>query len=591
MRRIGILAAAAVPVLLAQAAITASPAIAGDAGHAGHAGHLGHVSSHVPTVTVNAAAPFRAVTHVAAGGLYALARPGDPANSLLYPLHLNSVVQMAPGGKQLPNGEPVPAGDALVVNPSATDAGANEIVRMPDIYPNFPYKWVSWPNWLSKVDQMVRARLRASNDTNIAAWELWNEPDWTWDTSAAGPFDAGWVRTYREVRKLDTITPIQGPSISRWDESYMRNFLSYAKAHHALPDVISWHELGGPDSITADVAACVALEKSLKITPRPISIEEYGTTSEINDPGSLVPYLARFERSGVTNAERAFWYEYGTVDGLVTVSGVNGTTTNQPTGTWWLYKWYGDMTGSMVTVTPPAQSALDGLASYDPLSKTADIIVGGASGTTNVTVSGIGALGSSVRALVESTSTPDRFTAEDSPHVVSQQTLTDRGGRVTVQIPGMDADSAYRVLLRPADGSGVRQLYYAANASIHNAAIAASPGAPDGYYVGDLTHSGDARDDSFVDFLVNVPTGHSYAMTVDYANPGRGDAALGLAYDGGPWQTLAYPPTGNGWGTITRPVRLHAGYNVIRLAMGAPSFAGGSGVVHLGSIHLRPQGR
>jgi hypothetical protein len=34
------------------------------------------------------------------------------------------------------------------------------------------------------------------------------------------------------------------------------------------------------------------------------------------------------------------------VDGLVTVSGVNGTTTNQPTGTWWLDKWYGDMTAA-----------------------------------------------------------------------------------------------------------------------------------------------------------------------------------------------------------------------------------------------------
>jgi hypothetical protein len=53
-----------------------------------------------PTNTVNAAAPYPTVTHVAAGGLYAQAQPGDPANSMLYPLHLNPVVQMAPGGQQ-----------------------------------------------------------------------------------------------------------------------------------------------------------------------------------------------------------------------------------------------------------------------------------------------------------------------------------------------------------------------------------------------------------------------------------------------------------------------------------------------------------
>lgn len=539
-----------------------------------------------PTISVNAAAPFRPVTHVAAGGLYALAQPGNPNNSLLYPLHLNSVVQMAPGGQQLPNGEPVPAGDALVVAPSAIAVGASEIVRMPDIYPHFPYGWVSWSDWLSKVDQMVNARLSASNDTNISAWELWNEPDGTWVTSAAGSFDAGWVRTYQEVRRLDTVTPIQGPSISHWNQGFMSDFLSYAKAHNALPDVISWHELGGPGSIAQDVAACVALENSLGIAPRPISIEEYATPSEIDNPGALVPYLARFERSGVANAERAFWHEYGTVNGLVTVSGVNGTTTNQPTGTWWLYDWYGAMTGSMVQVTPPAGSSLEGLASYDPLGQSADIIVGGGSGTTNVAVSGIGGLGSSVSAVVESTRTPDRFTAEPSVQVLSRQTLTASGGTVIVQIPGMDASTAYHVLLRPVAGGGAQQLYYAANASIHNASIATGSGAPDGYYVTNLTHSGDARNDSFVDFDVNVPTARGYTMTVDYANPGSGSGTLGLAYDGGSWQTLAYPPTGSGFKTITTTVNLHAGFNVIRLAMGSPFFAGGSGVVNLGYIQL-----
>ena len=576
MARFGLVLFAATATVASLAAAPAAPA----------AQAIPSVAAAVPVITVNAAAPFRPVTHLAAGGLYALSQPGVPANSLLYPLHMNSVVQMAPGGQQLPNGEPTPAGDALVVNASATAVGASEIIRMPDIYPNFPYRWVSWSDWLSKVDTMVKARLADTADTNLATWELWNEPDGTWNTSAAGSFDAGWVRTYQEVRKLDSVTPIQGPSISHWSESYMQDFLGNAKANNALPDVISWHELGGPSTIAADVAACVALENSLGITPRPISIEEYATTSEIDNPGALVRYLAGFERTGVANAERAFWHEYGTVDGLVTVSGVNGTTTNQPTGTWWLYKWYGDMSGSMVAVTPPSGSSLDGLASYDPLSKTADIIVGGAAGTTDVTVSGVGGLGSSVSAVVESTATVNRFTAETSPTVVSQQTLTAANGQLTVQIPGMSASSAYQVLLRPAGGGGTQQLYYAANASVHNATIVAGSAAPDGYYVGNLTHSGDARNDSFVDFLVNVPSARTYTMTVDYADPASSTGTLGLAFDGGAWQTLAFSPTGSGWGTRTTTLSLHAGYNVIRLAMGSPFFAGGSGTVNLGSIQL-----
>ncbi len=208
------------------------------------------------------------------------------------------------------------------------------------------------------------------------------------------------------------------------------------------------------------------------------------------------------------------------------------------------------------------------------------------SGTTNVTVTGISGLGSSVTAQVESTSTPNRFTAAPAPAVVSQQTLAVSGGQVTVPIPDMSASRAYQVLLRPADGSGTQQLYYAANASIHNASILASAAAPDGYYVGGLTHSGDARDDSFVDFLVDVPTAGSYPVTVDYANPGSGTGTLGLAYDGGAWRTLAFPATGSGWSTVSTTVSLTAGDNVIRLAMGSPFFAGGSGTVNLGYLHL-----
>jgi len=121
------------------------------------------------TLVVDANEPFRAVTHVASGALYGLDTATIPADSLVEPLHPNTFVQMAPGGKQLPNGESVPGGDALVVAPAAAAAGAKVVVRMPDWYPNFPYVWVSWSNWLSAVDTQVKAVL-ASGDSNISAF-------------------------------------------------------------------------------------------------------------------------------------------------------------------------------------------------------------------------------------------------------------------------------------------------------------------------------------------------------------------------------------------------------------------------------------
>ncbi len=143
------------------------------------------------TLVVDANQPFRPVTHVASGALYGLDTAAIPADSLVEPLHPNTFVQMAPGGKQLPNGESVPGGDSLAVAPEAAAAGAKVVVRMPDWYPTFPYQWVSWSNWLSAVDTQVKAVL-AARDSNISAFELWNEPDHTWNTTAAGPFDAGW---------------------------------------------------------------------------------------------------------------------------------------------------------------------------------------------------------------------------------------------------------------------------------------------------------------------------------------------------------------------------------------------------------------
>ncbi len=107
-------------------------------------------------------------------------------------------------------------------------------------------------------------------------------------------------------------------------------------------------------------------------------------------PGSVTSYIAKLERAGVQSAQRAFWYEYGTVNGLV----VNN---NQPTGTWWLYKWYGDMAGNMVQTVPATQTGLDGFAAYDSTRRIVDVVFGDESGTNSVRVNGLSALGGSVQ--------------------------------------------------------------------------------------------------------------------------------------------------------------------------------------------------
>ncbi len=402
-----------------------------------------------PTLIVNANQVLRSVTHVASGGLYGLGSDSTPPDSLVTPLHPKVFVQMAPGGHQLPNGATTPGGDALVVAPKAARAGAKVTIRMPDYYPNFPYQWVSWSNWLSVVDAQIAARKAATSVTNIEAWELWNEPDWTWNTSSAGSFNAGWVRTYQEVRSKDATTPIQGPSISYYNGTTMNSFLTYAKANNALPTIISWHELGGQGGIAADISAYRTLEKSLGIGPLPIAIEEYAETSEVGIPGSLVGYIAKFERGGVDKAELAFWNAYGTLDDMV----VNG---NQPNGAWWLYNWYGAMTGNMLVTTPPAQTGLDGAASVTSAGNQVSVIFGGGSGTNAVTINGLNSLaafGASATVTLEYVNSAGRTTAVSGTSVLSVTNYTISNGSITVPITNMNSTGAYHLLITPNGGT------------------------------------------------------------------------------------------------------------------------------------------
>ena len=553
---------------IAAAVIAATTLLAPPARAAGH------------TLLVDVGTPFRPVTHVASGGLYALAENSRPADSTLLPIKMNTLTQPPPGVGQRPNGQP-PGGDGLLVAPQADRVGAGEVIRMPDIYPDFPYKWVSWDDWLSKVDTMVSARLAAGSVSNVAAWEIWNEPDGTWNTAAAGDFNAGWTRTVQRIRTRDTVTPVAGPGYSHWDATRMRAFLVNAKNTGTVPDIMVWHELDhSSGSVAADVAAYRSLESSLGISPRPIFINEYAWTDEVDVPGRVADYIAKFERAGVWAADRAFWYEYGTVNGLV----VNN---NQPTGTWWLYKWYGDMAGSMVATTPPAQTGLDGFASYDSTRRRADVVFGDESGTNTVRVNGLS--GSQVRVTLESTPASGRFTAVNAPTVIADSTYTVANGQITVTVPNMVAGSAYHLAIQPTTGvPAYQQRYEAENASVFRAQRLSSSTASNGGYVGRIDNTGDPRGDSYVDFVVNVPDSRAYTMTIGYANGTGAVATQGLAYNGGAWSTVSYPPTA-GWGkfaTTTTTVTLHSGYNVIRLAKGAPYFAGGTGYAELDYLQL-----
>ena len=398
-------------------------------------------ASAAATLVVNANQPYRSVTHVASGSLYGLATASVPADSLVEPLHPNTFVQMAAGGKQQAEG------DVLVVAPEAAKAGAHLVDRLSDYYAGWPYQY-SASTWPTIVQQQVQ-KVEASPYAGITNFEIWNEPDNTW-LSSNGSFNSFWTTTYRQIRSLDSSAVIQGPSFSD-NISSMQSFLQNAVATNTVPDVISWHELESAGKIAGDVSTVTGMEKNLGITPRPIAIEEYAAPSQVGIPGDLIDYIAQFERLGINNAELAFWNQYGALGDLLTGTG------GSPNAAYWLYQWYGQMSGNMVTVVPPgtAGTGLDGAASVNSAGNQVSVIFGGGSGSTAVTVNGLGsAFGTTANAVLEQTVSAGRTTAVAGPQTISSGNYTISNGSITVPVSSMNSANGYHLVITPGSGGG-----------------------------------------------------------------------------------------------------------------------------------------
>jgi hypothetical protein len=391
------------------------------------------------TLVVDAATSIRPVTRVGTNFLYGLSDSTTPAVSLVAPLKPTWFRQPPPGSQHRPNGVPNPVGDTIKVASTVQSVNGKILVDMADSFDGFPYNWTSWTDWNTRIDYMFTTLRAHPEVTSVAAWEPWNEPDWTWPSSA-GPWTDGWARTVQRVKQNSPSAVILGPSESAWNVSRMRTFLTAAKASGTVPDVICWHELSGWQRVASDIAAYRALEKELGISARPISIDEYATPDEIDVPAQANHYVAAFERGGVRDAERAFWYEPGTLNGLLH----NGS----PTASYWMYKWYADQSGSIVKVTPTASQ--DGVAAYDPTTKRFSVVFGGESGTNTVRVTGLSGLGATAKVVVTSVPGSGRTSNVAGPTTVSTQTVAVTNGTVSVTVNSQSAAGAYNLVITPA---------------------------------------------------------------------------------------------------------------------------------------------
>jgi hypothetical protein len=544
------------------------------------------------TFTVNLGTSTGAMLHGANGALYGVSDAGVPSANLVTPLNVTTIAQGPPGDTQHPNG------DAGKISASfeQEDSNGKILVYLQDIYSSWPYPTETLSSYESTVNTIMAA-IYASPQRADFEIVPFNEPDQQWFDLGGGSsyystFYTWWDDLYAEIEADDPGALVVGPNESGFDSSFIPGFLAHAKAAGDLPNLISWHELSTSSltNFASHYATYRADETAAGITtPIPIDIDEYGTDLDLSSPGQLVQWIAMFEKAKVYG-DMAYWDIAGNFDDLATGQ-------NTPTGAYWLYYWYARMTGNSVAVTPPSPNTADtlqGVASYDTSKDQAQVILGGSSGATNTVINGISSsvFGSNVTATVEETDWSGFAGAGRAPQVISRSTYSTSSGSITVPLTNMNAMSAYRIVLTPANTTSVTQptvpsssTYYAANASITDGTVYTQTGyaTADGKDVGSLNAS-----DSAVAFTVTAPTSGSYNLAIYYGNETATYAQQALSIDGTADEFVPYPATLSWlWRSyVTVPVTLTAGTHTITLAKENATLGTGAGQVTLDQIIL-----
>jgi len=383
----------------------------------------------------------------------------------------------------------------------------------------------------------------ASNNLTVYSWLPWNEPNiqWTGATSPGGTvrntadYYQAWLNAYQVVKGLNASAKVQGPEVAGFDESYIEAFLTFCKANNCLPDVLSWHSLtsGAPENIEADAATIVAWMSANGITPMPLAITEYAGGGE-NDPvgyspGQITTYIAKLERasrsSGMQFGLNSDWSYTGGASNFIATLGdqADAATGTYPTGGWWVYNAYKDATGQAVSETSSNTAVVDCFASYDVNMWRSEILlgdpVGGSSSNVTLTLKNLNDSSSLMNAgtthLRVETLTPTSDLYE--PPVALEGDYVTSGNALTVTLPTLASQNAYRILVNSAIASAPKTYYEA-----HLLPETNTPG------VDYTTYAQSGSRDGTATSLNATAVGHEITYTINVATAGVYDLRAGF---------------------------------------------------------------
>ena len=412
-------------------------------------------------VTVDLGTALGAPTGVGSGFLYGLSQDGSaPADNLLGPINVKSG---RGGGARIDGhgwiGDGMTAGSGYRVRiTSALDQArrlsgyhASYDLLVSDLFgadttqPSstvYPCTNGDCSNWTRFIDQVV-GDVKASGLT--VNYDVWNEPDGTafWPAGLNSPqYFEMWDAAVREIRRLAPDASIMGPSQSGWNPDQLGTFLDHAKSAGTVPTYLNWHFSPHP---VQDAQTAQSLLSARGIGGVKLADNEYLFPGD-QRAGYEAWYLAELAKSGISLADHAIWSDC-CVTGSLDSTLVNG----QPTGQWWVYQAYANITGQLVSVDNGGAST-DAVAAKDQARQRATILLGDSAGNTGTITLNLRNLpswlagSSGVQVVVQRI--PDQNPLSQ-PITVSTTVVTGNAG---VPISWTAGTDAYFVTLSPANG-------------------------------------------------------------------------------------------------------------------------------------------
>lgn len=155
------------------------------------------------------------------------------------------------------------------------------------------------------------------------------------------------LRTVYKENGIETQPKTAGLNLQMYSgkEKEMERYVKFCVEHDCMPDIVSWHDLSIRvyNLFASEYSHYRNLEKKYGVEPREIVINEYAAQAECASPGDLVRWIGLWEDYEVAGC-LPYWHFSNNLNGLA----ANQNTGN---GAWWLYKWYGDMSGSYLPVS------------------------------------------------------------------------------------------------------------------------------------------------------------------------------------------------------------------------------------------------